>query len=457
MTKRMSLSRPIWMAVVALTLPLASCDIDELLQVTDPDRVSVDTTKDPAFIDVLVTGAIGDFTSAFSGGESYVTVSALLTDETFSTGTFTTRTATDRRLQQSPANGNTSDGTYINLQQARRALMNAIPAVADHAEKGTSHADYSLLNGLYGYSYVLLGEGYCSHIPISNDEAPDPADGPPRTSAELFEASLAMFDGAGSNNLGRIGKGRALMNLGRYSEAAAAVASVPTTWVYHVQHSENAASNTFFGMQGNGRYSISQNEGGSGSGAAFRGAGDGFDNAGQDPRNPWWEDPQGGFDPAFRLFVADKYPDWDSPVVLASGVEARLIEAEAALASGGDWLGKLNALRADVGNLMSELVPSYSVASPSLAPLTDPGTAAARVDMVFNERALWFWGTGHRLGDLRRMVNQYSRTEAQVYPSGLYHKGGSHGADVNFPVDFDEGNNKLYEASQCVTTAATFN
>jgi hypothetical protein len=329
--------------------------------------------------------------------------------------------------------------------------------VADHPDKGTSHPDYSLLNALYGYTYVLLGEGWCSYIPISNDEQPDPADGPPRTSAELFEASLAMFDAAGSDNLGRIGKGRALMNLGRYSEAAAAVASVPTDWVYHVRHSENATSNTWFGLQGNGRYSISQREGGNGTGVAFRGAGDGFDNAGQDPRNPWWEDPQGGFDPAFRLFVADKYPDWDAPIVLASGVEARLIEAEAALSTGGDWLGMLNALRGDVGDLMAEQVPSYSVANPTLAPLSDPGSAATRADMVFTERALWFWGTGHRLGDLRRMINQYGRTETQVYPSGAYHKGGSHGNEVVFPIDFDEANNQLFDPAQCVVTAATFN
>lgn len=459
MKTRRCLSRTVWMAVVAPTLLLASCDIDDLLQVADPDRVSVDTTLDPAFIDVLVTGAVGDFTAAFSGGESYVTVTALLTDETFSTGTFATRTATDRRLQQTPANGNTSDGTYNNLQRARRALMNAISVVADHPDKGTGHSDYSLLNALYGYTYVLLGEAYCSYIPIANDENPDPADGPPRTSTELFEASLAMFDAVGTDNLGRVGKGRALMDLGRYSEAAAAVSGVPTDWSHFVEHSENATNNTWFNMQGNGRYSISHMEGGTATGVAYRGGGDGTDPANMDPRLPWWEDPQGGFDPAFRLFRAYKYNAWPSPVVLASGIEARLIEAEAALASGGDWLGILNALRADVGNLMAEQVDGYSnfVPTPNLDPLTDPGTDAARVDMLMAERAIWFWGTGHRLGDMRRLVNQYGRAQESVYPSGDYHKGGAHGNDVVFPIDFDEGNNLLYDATQCVVTATTFN
>ncbi|HSG09217.1 MAG TPA: hypothetical protein VLA36_12725, partial [Longimicrobiales bacterium] len=91
------------------------------------------------------------------------------------------------------------------------------------------------------------------------------------------------------------------------------------------------------------------------------------------------------------------------------------------------------------------------------AALTDPGTAAARVDLLMAERAMWLWGTAHRIADLRRMINYYGRTEATVYPSGAYHKGGSHGPDVVLPLDFDEGNNRLYDESKCVVTSAAFN
>ncbi len=452
--------RSVWVAVVALTVPLAACDLDELLEVTDPDTISDATTQEETFIDVLVTGAVGDFTVAYSGsgGDSFLSTTSLLTDEFFSTGTFSTRTATDRRIQQSPSNGNTSDGAYTNLQQARRALMKATNAVADHPDKGTSDPDYGLLNALWGYTYLALGEGYCSHVPISNDDEPDPADGPPRTSAQLFEEGLPMLQAA-NNNLGRVGQGRALLNLGRFAEAAAAVASVPTTWNHFIHHSDNGDRNPFYSLQSNGRYSISQYEGGNLTGMPFRGAGEGFDNAGQDPRLPWFEDPAGGFDPVFRLFVSEKYPAYSTPVVLANGIEARLIEAEAALNGSGDWLGILNGLRADVASLMAPIIPNYAavVPNPVLDPLTDPGDQASRVDLLMQERAMWLWGTGHRVGDLRRMINLYGRTEAEVYPSGAYHKGGTHGNDVVFPVDFDEGNNGLFDAAQCVVTSATFN
>lgn len=450
--------RSVWVVLAALALPMAACDLDELLKVEDPDTVNEDTTEDPGFIDVLVAGALGDFTVAYSGngGDALLSTTSLLTDEFFSTGTFSTRTATDRRIQQTPANGNTSDGAYNNLQQARRALMKATRAVADHPDKGTGDADYAKLSALWGYTYVALGEAFCSYVPISDDENPDPADGPPRTSAQLFEEALPLFDQAGSD-LARVGKGRALLNLGRWDDAAGAVASVATSFNHFIDHSENGANNPFFSLQSNGRYSLSHMEGGNQTGMPYRG-GDGEDNANQDPRLPWVEDPSGGFDPVFRLFLAMKYPYRTSNVVLASGIEARLIEAEAALNTGGDWLGMLNALRADVGTLMAAQIDDYGdwVSSPSLAPLTDPGSEAARVDLLMQERAMWLWGTGHRIADMRRMINYYGRTEADVYPSGAYHKGGSHGPDVVFPVDFDEGNNTLFDASQCVVTSASF-
>ena len=56
---------------------------------------------------------------------------------------------------------------------------------------------------------------------------------------------------------------------------------------------------------------------------------------------------------------------------------------------------------------------------------------------------MWLFLTGHRLGDLRRMIKFYSRTANSVFPSGTYlgAAGGQIGTDVNFPVPIDEQNN----------------
>jgi hypothetical protein len=38
---------------------------------------------------------------------------------------------------------------------------------------------------------------------------------------------------------------------------------------------------------------------------------------------------------------------------------------------------------------------------------------------MFRERAFWLYGTGHRMGDMRRLIRQYHRTIQQTFPQGL--------------------------------------
>jgi hypothetical protein len=433
-------------------LVLAGCDVDKLLEVTDPDTVNPQTLDDPDVLDVVINGALGDFTNAYSGdglNDAFLIVTAAMSDEVFSSGTFPTRTATDRRNQQPPADGNTSDLAYNDLQIARRALKDAAAKVADF--RGKSDAGYGELKALEGYTYVALGEGFCSAIPLSYIENGEWVYGEPQTVDQVWTGALTVFDEAlanGGGSLAAVGKGRALLNLGQYAAAAAAVASVPTSYLYDVFHSASGAQNPVYTLQGNGRYSLSDGEGGNG--LMFRSAGD--------PRVPWIRDPAqpNGFDAAYPLYKIRKYNAFTSPVVLASGVEARLIEAEAALQAGQTtvWLQKLNDLRADVASIMAAQVPAYPITGAKLAPLADPGTEAARLSMMFSERAFWLFGTGHRLGDLRRLVKNYGLSATQVYPSGDYHKGGSFGADLVFPVDFDEGNNPNFDGSMCNVKSA---
>jgi len=127
-------------------------------------------------------------------------------------------------------------------------------------------------------------------------------------------------------------------------------------------------------------------------------------------------------------------------VAIATGTEARLIQAEAALKA-GDYptaLGILNALRGGAG--MSALTPAV-------------GTPA-QVDQLFRERAFWLFATGHRMGDLRRLVKQYGRSQASVFPSGPYFKGTDYGDQVAFPVPQTEENNPNFSRDACDPTVA---
>jgi hypothetical protein len=245
--------------------------------------------------------------------------------------------------------------------------------------------------------------------------------------------------------------------------------------VFRIEHSANtgAQNNPIWALQSNRRYGVANDEGGDqrpdqrGDAAATPAQRAGFETdegeglafrAYRDPRVTW----------AFRgaaflggvnLHVDTRYVDQNSDVPLASGVEARLIEAEALLQAGDNagFLTKLNNLRDSASVLIPILFPAIQDATKTefpqtLARLTDPGSRDARVDMLFRERALWMFLTGHRLGDLRRLVRQYGRPQSTVFPTGSFayvRAGAVYGNDVAFPIPFTEVNNTQFNPAAC--------
>ena len=141
------------------------------------------------------------------------------------------------------------------------------------------------------------------------------------------------------------------------------------------------------------------------------------------------------------LMLQLKYPDRSAAAPLATGIEARLIEAEAAMQSGSaDFTTRLNAARAQFAGM------------PPLTAGDIPADAAGKTDLLFRERAFDLWLTAHRLGDLRRLIRQYGRDSESVFPTGVWFKGGTYGPDVNFPVPADEANNPNFKG--CIDRSA---
>ena len=224
-------------------------------------------------------------------------------------------------------------------------------------------------------------------------------------------------------------RGRALLGLGQFAQAGTAVAAVPTNFNYQIFHSTTTArqTNQIPVQFGADIFSVSNNEGTNGLNFA----------SAADPRVPTLSTGVSRNDGVTPMTQYTRYTAQSDPVTHASGVEARLIEAEAALAAGNPalFVSKLNDARATV---------------PALAPLADPGTATARVDLLFRERAFWMYLTAHRLGDLRRLVRQYSRAAESVFPTAAYHKQGlTRGTNVAFVIPQPEENNPSYSAAAC--------
>lgn len=444
----------------------AGCSVDNLLEVEDFEVATPESLENPNALPTLVAGAIGDFQVAYSGNglnDAFNAAVGLFTDEFRSSDTFTTRNDTDRRFLADPSNGNLSDIAYVALHRARRSAEAAAVAVKRVAASTDSRA--SELLSIAGMAYVSLGEGFCSNQPAGGTGVDDIRS--PITTEQVFDTAVARFDSAlaavGADagtarrrQLALVGKARALVNNNRIAQAAALVdtVAVPTTFIYFNEHSDNSGrqENSIWNLNGsNRRYTVSDNEGVNG--LNFRSA--------RDPRIAWIDRNANGFDNTVRLFEQLRYPDRGADVVVADGIEARLIEAEAALRANNVvlFLDKLNRLRASMSSLMAARYTAWQSnverafgSVPTLPPLADPGTPAARVDLLFRERAFWLYGTGHRLGDMRRLVRQYGRAANTVFPTGTWHKGGSYGNDVAFSLPFREVNNPNYDPADCDTT-----
>jgi starch-binding outer membrane protein, SusD/RagB family len=440
-------------------LALGACDIDSLLEVEDPTVAAPGTIQVEGAVPTTLAAAIGRFAIAYSGApgggsfiDGQISMSAMLSDEAHVPDSFTTRIDVDQRSTE--FQNATMLGVYARLHTARRLAEQSADLHAQFTSTTNTVGHAHALN-LAGFTYVLFGENYCSGVPFSELSAVGGVEfGPPLTTAQMFERAIARFDaaiaaataaGTGAAaveqlNLARVGKARAQLNLNQHAAAAATAAPVPTGFVYRIFHSEASLqqrNGVWAAFNDSRRVSVSEREGGNG--LPFRSA--------TDPRVRWAASGV-GFDQSTPLFIQFRHPAMSSQSIVATGLEARLIEAESQMRTGGAWLNTLNALRASPPAYFPATAPTGQAAFPdigTLAPLTDPGNEAGRVDLLFRERAFWMYLTSHRVGDLRRLQRQYNRTPAQAgWPTGAYFKGGNYGNHVSMLVPFDELNNPLF-------------
>ena len=435
------LVRPV--GAMAALFAVAGCSPD-LLSVQTPNVISEGVIGGSLGVTTLRNGSMQDFTVAYSGTlDAYAVASGNLGDEIQTTDNFADRFNTDAR-NSNELLGGALNTTYNNLQLARSNLTGALEKWI--AIKPTTQAFKDSLSEMYairGFTETAFGEGYCSGVPFSKvSVSGDFEYGDPLTTAQVFSRASASLDTALANataanyrSLASIGKARVLLNQGQFAQAASAVSAVPTTYKYTLFHSIATARQTngiWSAMYNAGtRYTIGTGEGTNGLDFLVTPV---------DPRVPWVTTTNVGFDgTSANLPRQLKYTSQSAPFVLADGIEARLIEAEARLQGGTQadrdaMFAQLNALRA------TGLTTAIALLAAS------PTTQAAGVDMLFKERAYWLYLTGHRLGDMRRLIRQYSRPAATVFPIGnvRYRPGLTYGADVTLVVPFAERNNPKF-------------
>jgi hypothetical protein len=424
------------MAVCATTATLGACH--GLTDVPNPS-----TMLDPGIVQT-VDGALGlyrgasmEFATVYAGappstdfaqrGTSFALTSGIGSDE-YVTSTFDSIIQYYLTRQVEPNAPTAITQPYNDMHKTRLDLDQAIGALRTYG--GTTPS--SLLAQLYayrGYLYVMFGELYCSGVPFSRViYGGDLALGVPETTAEMFEHAVAQFDTAIAlaadsvrvQRLAYVGKARAQLNLGLFADASttASEANVPTDFTYPLTYSLQTMPNYMFASTFTGGFvrspgSLFTAERAGSNGLPYRSAGDPDNANGPDPRVQWTPvtyTPIPVIIPPTTYPLPAKFPDGGTSIVLASGIEARLIQAEAALHDHEvtEWETILNQLR--------------SANSPVIPALTSDSTSGASTtlqeNVMFRERAFWLFGTGHRFGDLRRLVRQYGRSPGATFPTG---------------------------------------
>lgn len=414
-------------SVIAI-LTSFGCSLDSLVKVDDPEQgrelskdavksregalglyysslgllrqaISINTMEVALFTDELAAGRlVGDIGSA---GENKMTDARLESLDKYG-----------RRFKKFSAYGYLH-GARVGAHQAREVLIKLGDPTVKHLIAGTY--------AIEGYSILYLAENGCSGIPLSVVPFEGSVEyGHGLTSSEMFNAAKLMFDSAEQQKhdsarfttLAKIGKARSYLGLGVYDSANLAVEGIQDSDIFTVNYTAKEAP----GTSGGGRYGFS---------LVYNSYETSYQVENKEGINGlvWYDNPE-DIDPRVNVetvlsattgknvfpssVLPKKYLSTEVAFPVARGIEALLIRAEYYLNIGDpNWLTMINRARNLVG----------------LTDTTDPGTIESRVDLLFRERAYWFWLEGRRLGDYRRLVSQYGRDPYYVYPVGSYNKG----------------------------------
>ena len=432
-------------ALIIATLPVVSCSRETLLGVSQPDLINPGDLNSADGAEGLRIGAIRNFKLMTALDESSWFYGGLLVDEWKSADTFTQRDETDQR---NVTEQNTLvTVAYRDIHRARVQANQAILSLRKY--KPTAKASIAEMWFVKGYSELQSASDFCNGQPFADLSSGTPDLGTPVSTADAFKLALASFDSSLATITGTdttslrvkysalVGRGRALLALGRAADAGAAVAGIPRTFSFNLTWpgSQGKEDNLIWGLNISARRYTVQDSADSQGGRIPNAMP--FVSA-KDPRVPTSRPRPFGFDGSTPFDAQAVFGEFNSPVPVANWVDAQLILAESQIAAGSPaWLATLNDMRTGPTNI-------GTITISGMAPLTDPGSKPAQLSLLFRERAFWTFARGQRLGDLRRQIATYGFTAAQVFPGegGINpRKNSAYGPDLNLPVPQAERNN----------------
>ena len=376
---------------------VAACS--DVLTVSNPGTLPESELSNPALEQFLINGAMGEFQFAYG---QYALWSGVLADETFADHSdlnfreFSLHSFTDINT--------VNEGIYGNIQRARKTAEVAVDRVKIMAgANAVSSLNVARALIYAGYSYVLLGEGFCD-APVDLSAPLSPTELLARAVSRFDEgitiAGAAQPGDTAAQNLiyaARVGAARASLKKGDLAKARVYADAVPDAYerlAYYSGNSVRENNALQFGIK---------------TGGIFLGMSPGFQGLG-DVRapQPATRSPSITRNSIYPPLKPSMYTGWtatDAPQAItvgthirfATGLEARYISVESNGATPA-MLAFVNARRAVAGK------PAVAL------------TGSALLTEFRTQRALDFYLTGQRLGDLRR----YAAAGTDLFPSGTY-------------------------------------
>ena len=406
-----NLKRLVSTVAAAGALSLVGCD--RWLTVPDPTVIDADVLDPVADAPTLALSAQQNFASAYG---HLIVYSSWFVGETDVSETFPTRNEYGRR-SVAIQNGSHDADVWFPLSQAASSAYLVLDAVLPTP---AANINYARANLFLAFSYVLMAEQFCSGTVRA---------GPELTTAAMLDSAVAHFGLAISRGTGaagpglaladaaRVGLARAELQAGRLPQAIAAANSVPAGFNFNLTFTDDLAqrfrlaNRMWFYVRDRGSIAVAP---------IWRTS---------DPRVPWLvttafapQDAAYASDRGIPYAIQQKYPDYSSPVRLASKLEADYIVAEATGTAA--QLTLIGARRIAAGR------PAY----------TGPTDANSVLTEFFTQKGFDFYLEGKRMGDFRRYPNNIIGVPV---PGSTYWKPGFApvGSDTCYPFPIREIDN----------------
>ena len=423
------------MLVLLAVFGLAGTGCDGLLDVRTPDTIAANTVNPIEDAPAFSQSAWQNYADFLSQHAVYT---AWFTNEMRVGDTFPTRNEFGRRFIDD-RNGDL-DNEWGDLS---RAVASAEDALVLLAELGDGDINITRLYLTTAFASLNMAETFCTGVIREGPEAPSPE----LTRAEMlahaierFEQAIASAAAVGSDaddmaDAARVGLARANLYAGNNAAAATAAASVADDFVYNAEYIDDPGNR---GRLGNTVWAFSGATATRESGVVgpeWRALGQGNDlSTGQpfageeagDPRVMWEYDGRTAQDGVHEYVFQRTLDGWDAPIPVASGLEARYIELQAA-GTDIERVAFINERRAVGGQGVFA------------------GSGDAALEELLQQKGRDFWMTGRRMADWRWYTGDGATTRSVdfsyiIEPTDAYYKPevGEMGSQVCFPLPYDE-------------------